>query len=573
MSWPESRRAFATREWANRNADIAGLWRSLMQWENYTYDTDLAITPGDGKIFAVNFWPGNSSYDKYLPEVFAWLGAFQFTPQYKASDYFTTRKVAQFFVPPSRILHSGKLRVWAYVVLSDATPVGRIDVTNERTGVITSTAASSAALGGGGATTGWLSLDVSAQPNDSLSVAVVRTSGSGKTIEARDVSAYWVAPALAGYDYATAFAAITRNHYGTAYRPDSAYVARWLGLAANRFMGHRSRPQVYAAHLAGWSSGTMAYLGNSTPTLYTWPELGRYRVVIGAGVSKIRFALLARSSNGAAGNYVTADIQVGGSSIASTTDSPTNAWSWREFSLTITPAVTAREAEIILTPTYAASQYTMVGSVCIWEEEATVTLVGAEALPAGFVANADEAVGGGNAMTAAQRATLVDNMFWLWKYRGLRSLVSDSRYCVEMFRGPAPGAPGVYQFNGDNDQHSEYRFRFLGANKVPRFVVTTHPWFIAGSSWDATDYVWADEQSQKAMLATRTRNTAYTALPSGLEDHVQFTRTSNFAALSAGTVNVAQWGTAVGTPGQQVIRASGLIIEEAPLHEAAGTRS
>jgi hypothetical protein len=553
MSWPASRRAFATREWANRNADIAGLWRALMQWQNYTYDADLAITPADPKLYRA---------DPDYERPFKWMGYAQTAP-------LTSGSIATVYVPPPRSPGMQILRVWLYCACADGHSA-RVDITNERTRVTTSADVTTAALGG---TSGWMSLDVSVQPHDMLRIDLV---GSGGWVDVHGVSSYWMAPATPGVEFGQVLSAITRGHYVTAYRPDSAYVARWLGLAANRFMAHRSRMQVASSWLHQWAYGNLrdGMLGDD-PTHWTVlpAAVGRYRVLIGEGVSKLRFALLMKSYDGGAGSYVTADVKVGGVSIGSTTNSPTSAYTWREFSIAITPTAAAREAEIVLVPTSTLDpdHGIWVASACAWEEEATIALVGAESLPGAFAANADEAVGGGRAMTAAQRAQLVDNMLWLWANRGLRCLVNDCRHDASQARGTgAAEAEPRHLLNGDAEQSGEYRFRFLGANRVPRFTIYTHSWAALNGAYDGeADYVWVDETSQKAQLATRSRITgqpAYAVAP-------RVTRTGNFPALSAGTVSVAAWQTALATLTSQSERLSGLIIEEAPLHEQAGTRS
>src|SRR6266540_2838720 len=148
MIWPNSRRAFAAREWQNRNADLASLWRALAQWQNYTYDADLAITPGDAKYYiTTSVWP--------------WLAYLQPGPLLTASG----ASLSRIYVSPPRSPSMGLVRVWGYVRCA-LTEVGTFRVTNPRTGTVTSTAVDTAALGRGGATEGWVHVDVPAQAHD-----------------------------------------------------------------------------------------------------------------------------------------------------------------------------------------------------------------------------------------------------------------------------------------------------------------------------------------------------------------------------------------------------------------------
>jgi hypothetical protein len=206
--------------------------------------------------------------------------------------------------------------------------------------------------------------------------------------------------------------------------------------------------------------------------------------------------------------------------------------------------------------------------VCAWEEEASIALVGAESLPGAFVANADEAVGGGRAMTAAQRAQLVDNMLWLWRYRGLRCLVNDCRNNATKFVSPSTAIEHL--LNADVTQQAEYRVPFVGGSRVPRFILVSHAWQ-SNTEYDPDDYIWADELAQKAAAATRSKVVAASTFTQ--QDVARVTRTGNFAAMPASPATIAVWSGPYGSPDVQSERLSGLIIEEAPLHEQAGSRT
>jgi hypothetical protein len=556
MSWPTSRRLFATREWANGNAALAGFWRSIAHWQNYTYDTDLALSPADPKTST----PFSFAW-------FLWMSVVQPSPVTWADQMppaTTTIPPLRIYVPPPRAPGASKVRVWLYARCALAS-AGTLQITNERSLSTSLVTVDTAALGGGGATEGWLSADVTVQAHDTLQVTFARTSGVALTdqLSLSGVSAYWLDPAGSGVDLTAAFFPISRAFFSTAYRPDPTYVARWLGLMANRFLAHRSRLQVAASWLDEWAYGDAA--SQTTRTV-----LGRYRVLVGAGISSLRFALHMKSSNGGAPQYVTADVQVGGVSIGSTTNSPTNAYTWREFSLAITPTAAVREAEVILTATAAAGQAIYMVGVSIWEETATVALAGADADPGAFVPNEDELIAGGRAMTAALRSALVDNMLWTWKNRGLRHLVSDSRHNAPYGQtDPVTGAPVTitHTLNGDAEELGEYRFRFLGASQVPRFVLYDQRWTVLTN--DEADYVWADELAQKAAAATKSR-----VASNGPPVDVRISRFGNFAALSAATVSIAVWQRPFSSASDmQANRIAGLMVEEAPLHESAGTRT
>lgn len=558
-TYPTSRRAFTRGESIPGSPALAGIASLLAEWENYTYNSDLPITPCDGKVFGEGDASGFTASWSWQP----WAsGDVSPTPQRFLNAAFTSgvKMLASVYVPPPRVPTSG-VTIWAWVELGATNSIGALEVKDAVTGAVYSTAITYAACGST-LTGAWLSVAAEVQPGGTLEVWLRRTSGG--SITAISLSGYHNPSTLWN---AGAWAAISQAHL-TDDRPLSPTGIRWLMTSANRFQAERASLQFLASYLGPWAAGNEAGW-DATRTI-----VGKYKVRVGEKVTSIRAAIYAKAD--VAGSR-TVLVKFDGATVHTFTVTGTS-YAWQEASITIASGAGAAVIDVELDYGGQADGFVMVPSVSLWEETATLTLPGAETVPAAFVANDNGAMAGRENITSAQWIRLVENMVWIWSKRGLRSLVCDSRFssCVQPVDHHAPGA--------DHESQGIRRFRFADAAGVPRFLTHYHGWSVSGYS--PYSWAWIDESGSKAAAAALTRvqwiqgatiagevQVGGTSVTQGTI--VQARTSPPWVTAAAQTQDYESWcaRATVPTPDITETRISGVIIEQMPKNQTAGTRA
>jgi len=293
-------------------------------------------------------------------------------------------------------------------------------------------------------------------------------------------------------------------------------------------------------------------------------NLGIYKVLIGARVSALKVAVLA--GNSGAGTYSLL-IKIDGVTAATISVTATT-FAWYTATISITPfdATTAVEVTVERASTADAM---WVASVTLWETGSSLSLPGAESVPASFTPNDNGNMSGGSYITAAQRSSLVANMVWMWSKRGLRCLICDCRWVSPHEEDTTPTRTPI---DNDIEVQGTRLFAFAdGAVGTPLFSTAYHNYAI-DADVDLC-YSWTDESGTKALAATATRVAVdtvaqpYQLLPFGMAKHVPWvTSASAEQVYTSWTVDDGGANPKVGT------RISGLRIEQLPLNATAGTR-
>lgn len=566
-TYPTTRRAFTSDEAGSGAPLFAGLPRALMDWQNYTYNSDLPISPADAKVFGQPSMAGFTAAFSWQP----WA-ADDVTPtpqRFLSSAYGLGRLLlASVYVPPPRVPTSG-VTIWVMVELGATNSVGTVEVKDVGTGAVYTAAVTYAACGSV-LTGGWISVAAEVAAGGTLEVWLTRTSGG--SLEATALSGYHNPSTL--WD-AGAFAAISQAHL-VDDRPVHPAVIRWLMTSANRFQSERASLQFLASYLGPWAAG------NEAGWDATRTRIGAYKVRVGEAVTSIRVEVEAKAD--AAGSR-TILVKFDGSTVHTFTVTGTT-YAWQGASIAVAGGTAAAVVDVELVWGEQADSYVMVPSVSIWEETATLTLPGAETVPAAFVANDNGAMAGRGDVTSAQWIRLVENMVWIWSKRGLRSLVCDNRFssCCQPIDHHSPGA--------DHESQGQRRFRFADAAVgIPRFFEQSHGWWpFPGPLVPASSWAWVDEASAKASAATATR--AQWLYLGSLAGAVQITPGDSSPSISGFTGSVVTrasppWVTsATSTQDYEVwcvrdpslapdfagTRIGGMVIEQMPLNSTAGTR-
>jgi hypothetical protein len=552
-SYPTERRSFNDNEAISGSAALAGMPRALMEWQNYTYNSDLPISPCDAVIYGAS---------EFLPWQADGASNSSPSPQRTASSSVVSRVLSEVTLPPPRIPVAG-VKVWAWVELAATDSVGEIRVYNLRNRVAYSSTVTYAACGSV-LTGAWIGIDAEAQPWDQLFITAAWTSGGSLTVAG--LSGYWKAATL----WNSGAQAFISQAHPTADRPLSSTVPRWLMQSANRFQQERAPLQFLSAYLEKWACG------NLTDWVSSRVVLGAYKVLVGEKVTSLKVSIYAKSS-GSTTVLVKFD---GVTKHTFTVNSGT--YSWQDVSISVTGGSTAAPISVTLQWGAEAATAVYVPSVSIWEESATLSLPGSETVPAAFVPNDNDDVVGRSPITSAQWARLVANMVWIWKYRGLRSLVCDSRWTASMTTADRHAPDG-----GDYAVQGVWRFRFADGPGVPRFLPHWHGWY---ANWlpDSPDYPltwsWLDDSAHKADAATATRvqftygdtGDGSTPLSAGLIaacDTTEAKISPPWVTSSAQVEDYRAWQTFDGgSTSLSGTRVCGVVIEQAPLNATAGTR-
>ena len=564
-TYPTTRRVFAIEEARSAYPLLGGTVRDLMGWENYTYNADLPITPCDGKVFGGGDVSGFTSAWSWQPWTTDDCSP---TPQRFINSSYTgglSVMLCSVYVPPPRVPTAG-IRVWVRVELGATNSVGSVEVRSAATGVVYSVAVTYAACGSV-LTGAWLSIDGEVQPGDTLEVWLRRSSGGSITVVS--VCGYHKAATLWTV---SEFKAISQAHVADD-RPGHSAILRWLASSANRFQQERAPLQFLASYLGPWAAG------NEAGWDATRTAVGHYKVLKGEGVTSIRVEVYAKADAATR----TLLVKFDGSTVHTFSVTATS-YGWQGASITVTGGTASSVIDVELVYGGEADGYVMVPSVSIWEETAALTLPGAETVPGAFAPNDNGSIVGGEAITSAQWAAMVANMVWLWKYRGLRALVCDSRFssAVQPVDHHAPGA--------DHESQGVRRFRFADAAGVPRFLAHRHGWnapfqsALVDESW-----AWVDEAGSKASAAALTRSQwiqgstvagEVSLLSGGTVSGVPGYRVTALASppwvtAAAQTQDYEVWAqrSANASPDVATTRICGMIIEEMPKNQTAGTRA
>jgi hypothetical protein len=500
MSIPAKRPVFVDAETYNGNPALTTLARRLMQWCNFTHDRDLFCTPSD---------PAD------LRLAAAGVGGNPLT----RSQVSGGSETKQFGVAwlPHPLGPQTQVKVWLYVNRATTSASATFSLTSRRTGRVQTVTIAAGAVGGA-----WQSALVDAEGGDAFALSL--TSTHADAVSVWGVSAWWHQSSIVGATV-DAYQKITLGA-APIDGPLSTYLLRWLARRANQFALERPRP--------AFSKWYGAWTGVGTAVS------GRYKVLAGPGVSTFRVYLYARAATTPSGGTATLRVTVtdGGASTTADVNIPVTAYyGWcGPFNVTLPNpgATSAREVEIAVSGATADGAY-YIPSVCARElAPADATLLpGAEAVPASFVTMTDEAVSSRHAIVSAGGAgiaSLVGNMAWLWKNRGLRSLVSDCRYDNPAYVDNNPdalvgvygGTPGSNQ--AGNNVHAMYRVNVTtgGTTGVWRAAVQfTNPTAASGHSVRVTDDAadpWDAQRGSVEDGITWTENPAPQAYLAGLHD-------------------------------------------------------
>lgn len=415
MSYPATRRFFRDDEFRNEAACIAGLVRSLAQWENYAWGRDLTVTPADSKIFDEAAWP--------------WaVSGFESTPVHSLTS---GQKLLAVIPVPDPRAPATKVAVHLCVTATTAGLVrGDLTVLNSTTG-ISSVIHMSTVLAAGG--NYWMSTTVEAAAGDVLQVyGWDNWWGSGPTPIISSICAWWDPTSLysPGVNFGAGWSSLSQAFHSSG-QPLSTYALRWVGRMANEMVAGRPMP-VAASWLYNPAAGTGA--GYSTVPLV----VGRYKVPIGERIGEIYVRLRYRASGACSvtcalsgGGSASVSIPAAGSSWATTFISRTaGAFSVEELTLTVAGS-----------PTYCDIEH-----VLVYEGSSSASML---ALPAGetvpaYDPNLDERISSGKAIRADDAARLVANMVAIWGERRNRVLVNDCRFTYkERLNVDFPGVQGA----------------------------------------------------------------------------------------------------------------------------------
>jgi hypothetical protein len=508
MTIPPKRPVVLDLETYNGNPALAQLAKRLMQWANFTNDRDRFCTPSDPLALSVGTTPLTRT---------------------EVSGGSETKQLGVAWIPPT-LGPQTQIKVWLYVVRSSVNATAEFKLTSRRTGRV-----QTVTLAAGAAGEAWESAVVDAEGGDAFALSL--TSTHADAVSVWGACAWWHQASIVGatvdaYQKVTLQGAASDAAFST-------YLLRWLARRANQFALERPRP-AFAKWWATWK-GTGGV------------NLGRYRVLIGPGITSITVHLLVRvATDPGVTAKVNATLDDGSSTYtAATTGIAVSAnYAW-PAALTITFPVStqARTMELRLDGDGAAGEY-RVASVAAWENAAADAdiLPAGESVPANFAAMSDESLSSRHAIVSpgsAGFAQLLGSMAWCWKNRGLRSLVSDCRWDgVTAYRGEASPPdplvePDAFAYVAYS-VHARYRVKVSPGDGVAVWregveffsdVLATTPGRVVRVTDDLSDPFdapraatvgetrWSENPSPQAYLAGVHEFTAREYAPNPLIDH------------------------------------------------------
>ncbi len=432
MTVSSVRPVFLDLETYNGNPALSQLAKRLMQWVNFTYDRDLFCTPTDPLALAPAVVGADETAN--VP-----------TTRTQVSGGSETKQLGVAWLPHP-LGPQTQVKLWLYVIRSTVNATATFKLTSRRTGRV-----QTVAIAAGAAVGAWQSAVVDAEGGDAFALSL--TSTHADAVSVWGACAWWHQAAIVGATV-DAFSKLTLGA-APADAAFSTYLLRYLARRANQFALERPRP----AFAKWWATWTAA--GGS--------NLGRYKVLIGPGVTSVTVHLLVRVAvDPGVAPVVNVTLDDGSATYVAAQAIPgvTTTYEWRgPATITVPVATTAREMELRLDGD-GAGEYRL-ATVCVWEDAAVDAnlLPGVETVPA-FVPLSDEAISSRHAIVspgAPGVATLIADMVWCWKNRGLRSLISDCRwdgrraYAGEASApDPLVGAPGVDNLDGKRIQ-ARYR--------------------------------------------------------------------------------------------------------------------